>query len=156
MLKQDAAVEHTTLKSLRRAACALLARRDYTQQEIAQKLCDKGYDADHIAQIVAELTATNLLNDQRFTENYIRYKRNQGYGPKYIQRALAARGITAAIIADELNIADNSWLIDIRRLWQKRFKGHHPTDYKQRAKQMRFLYARGFTAAHIESIYNES
>lgn len=155
MLKQPASVDNTTLKSLRRAALALLARRDYTQQELVQKLHDKGFAADHIALIVAELVTASFLNDQRFTQNYIRYKRNQGYGPKYIQRALQTRGIAAAVIADELNIADNSWLTDIRRLWQKRFKGHHPTDYKQRAKQMRFLYARGFTAAQIESIYNE-
>lgn len=51
-------------------------------------------------------------------------------------------------------MADNLWFEAARKLWQKRFKGIVPRDFKSRAQQMRFLRYRGFTDDHIDNLYN--
>lgn len=95
-----------------------------------------------------------MLSDLRFTEAFIHDKRAKGYGPIRIRLELMQRGIAEDLIEDELKIADNSWLIDARKVWQKRFKNRIPHDHKSRAQQMRFLQYRGFTNEHINRLFH--
>lgn len=129
-----------------------LARRDYAQHEIIQKLKMQGFAADDIVSVLAECIQVGLVNDKRFTENYIDSRRQKGYGPKRIYLELQYRGIAEEIIADLLEITDNAWLNAAQRIWRKRFKNTTSSDLKTRAKQWRFLQARGFTQEQIEKI----
>lgn len=95
----------------------------------------------------------NLINDTRFTEQYIYFRRRKGYGPLRISIELQARGIPAFVIADQLKITDNAWFTEAYKVWQKHFKGLRPQDFKSRAKQLRFLQYRGFTQEQIASIF---
>ncbi len=70
-----------------------------------------------------------------------------------IHAELAARGIPQDLIEHHLNIADNAWFAHVRKIWQKHFKGIMPLDSKIRARQIRFLYQRGFTAEQIDTIF---
>jgi regulatory protein len=126
-----------------------LARRDYSQQEIVQKLKLKKYPADAIQTVIAALVESSLINEPRFTENYTRSRSNKGYGPVRIMQELQARGISAEMIAEHVQIADNAWLAIAQRVWRKHFKSV-PDDMRQRAKQMRFLQYRGFTQEQIK------
>lgn len=87
-------------------------------------------------------------------ESFIRWRRERGYGPERIRAELYARGIAPEMIAEHLQMADNAWLIEVRRVWQKHFKGNVPTEYKARAKQMRFLQYRGYTREQIASVFH--
>ncbi len=107
---------------------------------------------EEIDRVLAALVQAGIINEQRFTENYIYWRRNKGYGPKRIAIELQARGIPAEMIAEQLEITDNAWFAEARKLWQKRFKGIQPSDFKSRAKQIRFLLYRGFTEAHITAV----
>ena len=138
---------------IRQLILNLLNRRDYSQYEIIQKLSIKGYQRDDIQAALSPLIAAGLINEPRYAENYIYWRRTKGYGPLRILRELEIRGIPAEMIAEVLNITDNAWLIEIRRIWQKQFKGYLPTDFKSRAKQMRFLQYRGFTQVQIDSLF---
>jgi regulatory protein len=129
-----------------------LARRDYSQHEIAQKLKAKAYSAQAISTIITKLAQAGLINEQRFTENYIHWRRAKGFGQLIISRELQARGIMPDEIAEQLQITDNAWLTEVRKVWQKQFKGNLPNDFKQKAKQIRFLQYRGFTREQIESV----
>jgi len=129
-----------------------LARRDYSQHEIAQKLKAKAYSQEAISLIITKLMQANLINEYRFTENYIRSRLAKGYGPLRISKELQVRGILPDQIAEQLQITDNAWLINVRKVWQKHFKGKLPNDFKDRAKQIRFLLYRGFTEEQIESV----
>lgn len=130
----------------------MLARRDFSQFEISQKLKTKGYSEDIIAPILTDLSQSGYLNDQRYTENFIRSRRTRGYGPERIRQELKIRGVTQETIAEQLQITDNAWLVEARKVWQKHFKGQVPKDFKTKAKQMRFLQYRGFTQEQIESV----
>lgn len=130
-----------------------LARRDYSKHEIAQKLKTKFYSAKAIHAIITNLAQEGLINEQRFTENYIYWRKEKGFGPLRISAELQARGILPEMIAEHLQITDNAWLEKARKVWQKQFKCKLPEDFKLRAKQMRFLQCRGFTQEQIESVF---
>lgn len=140
------------LNKTRQAALRFLSRRDYSQQELKQKLLACGHAGDLIQSILSELEQTGLLNDLRMAENYIHSRRHKGYGPQRITKELRIRGVPTEIIAEVVEITDNSWLAEAHKLWQKRFKGKIPSDFKSRAQQMRFLQYRGFTLEQIESV----
>lgn len=141
------------LEKIRRVALNWLTRRDYSQQEILLKLHAKGYACEQSAAVVAELAQAGYINESRFIENYIYWRRGKGYGPLRISMELQARGIAADVIAERLEITDNAWFTEARRVWQKHFKGKLPNDFKDRARQMRFMQYRGYTREHIDSVF---
>lgn len=145
-----------TPASIRQTALNLLANREHSAAELTKKLRLKGFEASAIQQIITTLEQEGLLSNARFVENFIRYRRNKGYGPLYIQAQLIERGICQELIEQQLDIADNAWFAEIFRVWQKRFKNKMPDDYKSRAQQMRFLQYRGFTREQIESVFEST
>jgi regulatory protein len=118
-----------------------------------RKLLSKQFDEDPIHAVLTALSNEGLLSDKRFTESFIRYRRDRGYGPLRIFAELKDRGITDDLIETCLEKSAESWLTHIRFVWQKRFKNRIPSDYKTRAQQMRFLQYRGFTHEQINSIF---
>jgi regulatory protein len=130
----------------------MLARRDYTLHEITEKLKQAHYAETDILIITTELVETDRINDLRFVENYLRQRRAKGEGPLRIIMALKDRGISPEMIAEEIKITDNAWVIDAQKTWQKYFKSM-PLDFKSKSKQMRFLYYRGFTREQINDIF---
>ena len=132
----------------------MLARRDHSQSELFRKLLDKYLDHEtEIHNQLNVLADEGLLNDARFIENFIAYKRRRGLGPLRIRAELIERGVHEDLIEHHLDITDNAWLNDVRHVWQKRFKNNLPRDFKTRAAQMRFLQYRGFTHQQIDSLF---
>lgn len=131
-----------------------MARREHSRTELSRKLQQKGADTSNIDAVLDTLAKQGLQSDARFVENVIHYYRNRGYGPIYIRSTLIERGIREDMIEDLLNISDNTWLTAVKQVWQKKFKNTLPSDYKERAKQMRFLNYRGFTFEQINSVIN--
>ncbi len=99
-----------------------------------------------------QLEKEGLVSNARFLDCFIRYRSTKGYGPLRIQAELIERGISEDLIEQALNITDNAWLAEAKRVWQKRFKNKIPADFKARAQQMRFLQYRGFTTEQIKSV----
>lgn len=137
---------------IRQAILNMLARRDYSQQEITRKLLDKKYPIEAIQPVIDHLLREGLIKDSRFAESYSHARHNKGYGPLHIKMELQARGINTEIIAEVLDMADNKWFDQARHVWQKRFKGQTAQNYADLAKQMRFLQQRGFTKEQIDSV----
>lgn len=141
-------------EKIRQTALELLTRRDYAQRELIQKLKAKGHPLHEIELVIHRLAETGLINEKRFTENYIRKQASKGQGPQSILIKLKAYGITDETIAELLKITDNAWFSEIHKVWQKRFKNTLPHDLKSRAKQMRFLQYRGFTREQIDNLFS--
>ena len=142
-------------ETIRRAALALLARRDYSTQVLFQKLMMKHHAKEIVETVLQQLTASGYLSDLRFAEHYIHAKYKKGHGPLRIKFELQQQGISQEMIAEALKITDNAaddWLATARSLLQKHFKGKRPKDFREKAKQMRFLQYRGFTAEQIAAV----
>lgn len=132
---------------LRRAAMDLLARREHSRAELADKLRRKfEVDAEQVEPVLDQLRADNLQSDERFAEAYVRYRRSRGVGPLLIRQELRARKVDPELLEACLDISSEQWLETLRQVIErKRRPGiEHPKLY-------RFCLSRGFTTSQINT-----
>jgi regulatory protein len=141
-------------QSLNERAMNLLARREHSVAELVKKLSND-FEYDDIIIVINKLTEKNLQSDQRFAENYLRYRSQRGFGYQKIRQELKERGVAAELISDALAESDIDWFALVAGVRCKRFGEQEPKDYKERAKQQRFLQSRGFTHEQITESFNK-
>lgn len=156
--------------ALRERALRLLAQRDYSRAELERKLlafCARqaraAADADvssgdeesanasraAIDALIDQLAARGLLSDTRYAENRVR-SRAARYGNARLEQELRQRGVDAEVRAEALAGCDS----EVERasaLWRRRF-GSPPGDAAERARQMRYLAARGFSGDTVRRV----
>ncbi len=135
-------------------AMNLLARREYSYQELHNKLVGKKVPSATVSRVLDQLQSDNLLSDERFVEAFIRVKRNRGHGPVRIQHDLETKGVATELITQWLDFTERSWNNDVVRVRRKKFGDTLPGDFKERACQARFLHYRGFTHDQIKFALN--
>ena len=127
-------------QSLYERAMNFLTRREHSVKELKTKLVKAEFDPDDVNELIQKLIDSNLQSNQRFTENYIRYRSQRGFGSQRIRQELKERGITADMISSEFNEAEIDWFSLAMTVRCKRFGESGPEDIKDRAKQHRFLH----------------
>lgn len=132
----------------RTAAVTLLARRDLVSTELHARLLARGYEAPAASAALAGLAAEGLLNDERYAHNYVAYQAGRGHGPLRIASELRARGVAAPLIEAAL-AAGADWRALAGTVRARRFGKAPPANWKEKARQARFLQYRGFSADHI-------
>ena len=132
-------------------ALRLLSRREHTELELRKKLSGGERGADVVQEVIEGLKRDNYLSDERFTEIYVRSRMERGDGPVKINHALKSRGVSGSMIGRHLDPLDARWVEVLREVWARKF-GEPPSDYKEWAKQARFLQNRGFTAEQIGKV----
>lgn len=142
-------------KQVKQCALNCLARREYAHLELRRKLLSKGFEAQMIDQVLIQLQANHLLSDERFLENFVRTRTNQGYGPMRIQQECQQRGLTKEFISETLDIHNAVWIDRAQEVRQKKFGQTLPRDAREKMKQMRFLQYRGFTNTQIKAVLTE-
>jgi regulatory protein len=138
--------------SVRERAMNLLARREHSRHELAQKLILKGHFHEEIGPALDRLKDQGLLDDQRFSESYTRYRARLGFGPLRIRQELQKKGVNHAMIAHALSTMDDQWLSCLSGAWQKKFKGVRASDAAEHGKQYRFLLMRGYEPQQIHDL----
>ena len=137
-------------RAARVAALDALARRDHASAELRQKLCDKGYDARIVDELIERLGAEKLLDDRRYMQNFVAYHAARGQGPNRVHADLRQRGLKTPDAEAALE-AYPDWITHLERARQKKFGTSLPTLYADRQRQARFLAYRGFTGAQIRA-----
>jgi regulatory protein len=139
-------------KRLLRLAVAALARREHSRAELERKL-QRRLQAEEtpadIARILDRLQARGLLSDQRMAVALVR-TRSTRYGRLRIQQELQRRGVDRETIAATLPPTGEESAV-ATAVWQRKF-GQVATTPQERARQGRFLAARGFAASVIARI----
>jgi regulatory protein len=125
----------------------LLARREHSCTELKRKLAARDYAEDEIDTAVAALEAEGLASDARFAEAFVAARVRRGQGPRRIQRELDARGVAPELATAPMDQVD--WPAQVRAARVRKFGPDRPGDYKERARQARFLEYRGFTGEQI-------
>lgn len=128
-----------------------LARREHARGELLNKLTGFGFEADVADDAIAQLVEDGLQSDERFVDAFIRSRINQGKGPAKIRADLRERGVRGALVGAGLEAADQDWYELARDVRVKKFGAERPGDFKEKARQMRFLQSRGFEPDHIQS-----
>jgi regulatory protein len=102
-----------------------------------------------VAEVLDELTAEGLQSDVRFAEAFVQARVGRGQGPVRIRMELERRGVSGDTLENALEDSETDWPKLAGAVRRKRFGGEPPGDFRERARQMRFLQYRGFTADHI-------
>ena len=138
--------------TIRRAALGLLSRRDFATTELVGKLLGQGYAEGPAEEVVAELAAERLLDDERYAANYVAWHASRGQGPVRIRQDLLAAGLPGEQVAQALDSGPDFAAL-CRETRARRFGAELPADWKERARQARFLQYRGFSSDHIRSAF---
>jgi regulatory protein len=138
------------------AALNLLARRDHTGRELADKLEAKGFDPATCQAAVARCRQLEYLDDTRTAEAMARALRRRGLGVHRIRAHLREKGIDAETI-DSLTAGDadpDQALAAARQVYaRRRSQFDRETDpLRRRARIQRFLRSRGFGAETVHRL----
>ena len=135
----------------RKKAMDLLARREHGLAELERKLIAVGFGADVAADALQQLAEEGLQSDRRFVESFVQSRINQGKGPLRIHADLGQRGVAPSLIDDVLGAAGEDWVALARNARQRKFGRSGPADFKDKARQMRFLQYRGFEPDQVQA-----
>ena len=141
------AAQNAAGPSLRSQAVRLLARREYARAELEARLVAKGASRDDIVVVLDELSALGYVSNERFARAFAEQKSGR-YSRQRISSELKAKGVDADDIAVALTSAGVEDAPTLEALWQRRF-GRPPADDREKARQVRFLQARGFSLSAI-------
>ncbi|MFT3818367.1 MAG: regulatory protein RecX [Rubrivivax sp.] len=144
-------------------ALRLLAQREHSRAELERKLWprllrDDAADADvdeddlrrRLQQALDELQQRGLLSDRRTAEALLHAKAPR-YGTRRLQALLQAKSLAPELVDETLRRAGETELARALEVWRRRF-GTAPADARERARQMRFLLARGFEPAIAQRV----
>ena len=135
------------------AAIGLLARRDFGTVELERKLMQKGYTREAIQQALTELGEEKLLDDKRYGANVVAYRARRGQGPARIRGELRRSGLDDESIEEAVGGGEQApdFVALARQARIRKFGPELPSDWKERARQARFLQYRGFSTDHIRA-----
>jgi regulatory protein len=159
--------------SLRARALQWLAQREHSRVELRRKLmrvarqrdadvaaaaaasggsADVGQPADpgpEVDALLDWLAAHRYLSEARFVESRV-HARAARFGNRRIAQELAQHGAHLdGAVAEQLKASE---LSRARAVWQRKFGAAPAADAATRAKQMRFLAGRGFSAEVIRRV----
>ena len=134
-------------RTLRAQAIRLLARREYARAELESRLVGAGGDLAEVRNILDDLGAQGLLSDQRFARAVVSQKAGR-YSRRSIAGGLKAKGVASSDIDNALREADLDDDAALQALWQRRY-GQLPASDREKARQVRYLQARGFSVSAI-------
>jgi regulatory protein len=156
-------VDHKPAKPARRAGFGLslkgralryLAAREHSRAELERKLAPHEETPGQLAQVLDDLEAKDFISEARVVESVIN-RRAGRFGAARIKHELLTKGLSAERVAGAVASLKGSELERARDIWRKKFEGPAP-DAAARAKQMRFLAARGFGGDVIRRVVSQA
>jgi regulatory protein len=141
---------NTPAPSLKGRALRLLSTREHSRAELERKLAAHEEEPGTLAKALDELQARGFISDQRVIESVV-HRRSANLGALRVRQELQAKGLDRDAVNQAVAELQTSELDRARAVWQKKF-GDAPEDASARAKQMRFLAARGFGADTIRRV----
>ena len=128
--------------SLKGRALKLLAAREHSRRELERKLAQHEQEPGQLKTALDELQARGFIDEQRVVDSLL-HRRSSRLGAGRIKQELQAKGLDAERVALAVASLQATEIARAREVWRKKF-GVPPTDATERARQARFLAARGF------------
>ena len=136
--------------SLKGRALRLLAQREHSRHELERKLAKYEEEPGALAQALDELDARGFIDEARVVQSVL-HQRAGRLGALRVRQELQQKGIAPEAIAGAVEQLQATELERAREVWRRRF-GEPPADANERARQTRFLLARGFTGAVVSRV----
>ncbi len=128
--------------SLKGRALRLLGGREHSRAELERKLAPHEQEPGQLQRVLDELQAKGFISEQRVVESVL-HRRAAKLGAGRIRQELQEKGIDSELVAQAVQQLRGTELDRAREVWRRRF-GAAPNDTAERARQTRFLAARGF------------
>ena len=136
--------------SVKARAVSLLAQREYSRQELTDKLTAAQASPEEVEQALAQLEAKGLVNDARVVETLVN-RRSGKLGATRLRQELQAKGVSAELVAETMANLKGTELARAQAVWQKKF-GQLAATSAERNKQARFLASRGFSGDVVRQV----
>ena len=137
--------------SLKGRALRLLSQREHSRAELVAKLAPHVQDGDDLAAVLDDLQARDFISEARVAESVV-HRRAAKLGTQRLVQELRGKGLDEDLVratADRLRATE---LARAQAVWQQRFGGQPATRPEERARQMRFLAARGFAGDVVRRV----
>ena len=136
--------------SVKARAVSLLAQREYSRQELTDKLTAAQASPEEVEQALAQLEAKGLVDDARVVETLVN-RRSGKLGATRLRQELQAKGVRAELVAETMAGLKGTELARAQAVWQKKF-GQLAATSAERNKQARFLASRGFSGDVVRQV----
>lgn len=136
--------------SLKGRALRLLSMREHSRLELERKLASHEQEPGEMARVLDELQAKGFINEARVVESVL-YRRAARLGAGRIRQELQAKGLEGELVAQAMEQLRGTELARAREVWRRKFD-QPPRDAAERAKQSRFLAARGFGGEVVRKV----
>lgn len=133
--------------SLKGRALRLLSMREHSRLELERKLSSHETREGELAEALDALTARGFISDERVADSLL-HRRAAKLGASRVKAELQAKGLDDAVVREAVESLRATELERAREVWRRKF-GQPPADAAERARQMRFLAARGFSGETI-------
>lgn len=134
-------------------AYRLLARRDYSEQELSTKLLAKGFSEETVFHTISRLKEQKYLNDTRLVADQIERLHAQGFGPDGIKAKLSQKGFSSETIEHVLSAnKEMDAHAAARKLLASRFSADALKQLQTYARAFRLLVRRGYSQDVVESV----
>ena len=140
--------------SLRARALRILARREYSRQELARKLAPFTENPGEIPELLDDFERRGWLSESRVVEQVLASRRRR-FGAQRIARELREKGVSNAAIAGAQQQLKESELNAAREVWRRKFPVP-PANARDQARQIRFLQGRGFSLDVIRRLLRDT
>ena len=136
--------------TLKGRALRLLAAREYSRAELERKLQAHEAVPGELAQALDELQTKGFINEVRVVQSVV-HRRAERLGAQRVRAELNAKGLPPELVAEAVDGLRATEETRARDVWRRKF-GQAAGDPRERAKQMRFLAARGFSSEAIRRV----
>ncbi len=149
VLDANGLTDKQLLAQARDKAIMLLARREHSRAQLVYKL-NNYRDCVDIEALLDDLADLDLQSDRRYAGMLVRSKAQAGYGLARIRQWAKQYGLSSEHLALAIEEEDHDWFAAALRQRQKHFGMLPPGTMQDKAKQMRYLYNRGFSQDQIQ------
>lgn len=129
--------------SLKARALRYLSAREHSRLELKRKLARYAEEGDDVEALLDFLEKNNWLSQERFAESLIHRKASR-YGNSRVMAELQNHGVHGEALAELKSELKDTEAARAQEVWRRKF-GKVAIDAADRARQMRFLLARGFS-----------
>lgn len=135
--------------SLKGRALRYLSQREHSRTELERKLARHAEEPEELDRVLDDLQAKGFISEARVVESVL-HQRAAQYGALRLRQELQHKGVAAAAISEAVAGLAESEFDRALALWQRRFEA--AADARERARQSRFLLARGFSGAVVTRV----
>jgi len=136
--------------SLKGRALRLLSGREHSRTELERKLAGHEEEPGQLRRVLDELQAKGFIDHRRVAESVV-HRRAAKLGAARMRQELQAKGLEPELVSQAVAGLRATEFERAQEAWRRKF-GEVPSDAAERARQARFLAARGFAGDVIRRV----